>query len=174
MTERGSHQGSGLDRRTLGLILFGFSLVLGVSGLVSANLELQVAFGNAPAGVPANLGNEFNYSVSERVGAAMAFVSACAAMFAAAGGAAMFLRRGWGALLAVIGLGVGAAAVLINVLVAPHSVFIIGPILDVVWMVALILLISGFRPRLTRPRGAAGGASWMEEAFAADHDDEAG
>jgi hypothetical protein len=160
------------DRATVGLVVFGFSLLSAASGLLVANAALGEVF-NIPPNGTASFMTPFTYPLAVRVEAGSGFIVGCAAAFAAAGGLALFARRHWGAAVAASALAVEAAATLVNVIATPAGVLLIERVLSVIWTVVLICLVTGFRPSLPRPAivGSGSTGSWMEETFATDRDE---
>jgi hypothetical protein len=139
------------DPKTVGLLVCGFSVVIAASVLVSANSVLGEVFNIPPSGftgpiTSSGLIGPFTYPVGVRVGAACAFITGCAAAFAAAGGLAIYARMPWGAALTATALGVGGAARLVNLIVNVRGVLIIEPVLWVIWTVIVICVVTGFRP----------------------------
>ncbi len=161
------------DPPTVGLLVFGFSVVTAASALLLANVALGEVFNIPPSGYVSFPSLPFTYPLAERVQAGAAFMEGCAAAFAAAGGLALYARIHWGATLTAIALSVEAAATVVNAIAQPQGVFMIARVLSVIWTVVLILLVTGYRPPLPRrgamDSGTAG--SWMEEAFAPEHNE---
>jgi len=158
------------DRATVGLVVFGFSVLSAASGLLLANVALGEVFNITPNGFPASYA--FTYPVAVRVAAGSGFVVACAAAFAGAGGLALFARLHWGAAVAASALAVEAAATVVNLIAAPVGLLLIERVLSVIWTVVLIYLVTGFRPSIPKPAtvGSTSTGSWMEETFAPDRD----
>lgn len=173
MRERLTGHGWAPDLATVGLLVFGFSVLSAASELLSANVALGEVFNTPPPGYAGFPNIPFAYPVSVRVAAGSAFIVGCAAVFAAAGGLALYARVRRGAALAALALGVEAAATVVNLIAQPHGVLMIEEILSVVWTIALICLLTGFRPSLPRPTnvGPATTGSWMEETFSPDRDE---
>jgi hypothetical protein len=161
------------DPATLGLVVFGFSVLSAASELLLANVALGEVFNIPPSGFVSFTNVPFSYPLAVRVGAGSAFIVGCAAAFAAAGGLALCARAHWGAALSASALGVEAAATVANLIAAPGGVLMIERVLSVVWTVALILLATGFRPSLPRSTtvGSVTAESWMEESAAPDNDE---
>ena len=158
------------DPATVGLVVFGFSVVSAASGLLLANVALGAVFNIPPPGFVSFPSFPFTYPLAARVEAGSTFIVACAAAFAAAGGLALYARAHWGAALTASALGVEAAATVVNLIAEPVGVLIIERVLSVIWTVVLICLVTGFRPSLPRAAkvGSATTGSWMEETFAPD------
>jgi hypothetical protein len=161
------------DPATVGLVVFGFSLVSAASGLQLANVALGEVFNTPPPGFVSFPSGPFTYPLAVRVEAGSAFVVACAAAFAAAGGLAICARARWGAALTASALGVEATATVVNLIAEPGGVLMIERVLSVIWTVVLICLVTGVRPSLPRPThvGSVTTGSWMEETFAPDRDE---
>lgn len=161
------------DRATVGLVVFGFSVVSAASGLLLANVALGEVFNIPPPGFVSFPSDSFTYPIGARVEAGSAFIVACAAAFAAAGGLALYVRVRWGAPLTAGALGVEAAATVVDFIAEPGGVLMIVRVLSVIWTVVLICLVTGFRPSLPRPTnvGSVTTGSWMEETFAPDRDE---
>jgi hypothetical protein len=158
---------------TVGLVVFGFSLVSAASRLLLANVALSEVFNISPSGFVSVPSVPFTYPLAVRVGAGSAFIGGCAAAFAAAGGLALYARLHWGAAVTAGALGVEAAATVANLIAEPGGVLIIERVLSVIWTVVLICLLTGFRPSLPRSSqvGPVNTGSWMEETFASDGDE---
>jgi hypothetical protein len=156
------------DRATVGLVVFGFSVLNAASGLLLANVTLGEVFNRLPDGFPTSYA--FTYPLAVRVAAGSDFILAFAAAFAAIGGLALVARVHWGAAVAASALAVEAAATVVNLIAAPVGVLLIERVLSVIWTVVLISLVTGFRPSLPRSAtvGPASTGSWMEETFASD------
>jgi hypothetical protein len=160
------------DLATVGLVVFGFSVVAAASGLHLANAALGEVFNIPPPGYVSFPSGPFTYPLAVRVEAGSAFIVGCAAAFAAAGGLALYARVQWGAALTAGALGVEAAATVVNIIAEPGGVLMIERGLSVIWTAVLICLVTGFRPSLPRSTKveSATTGSWMEETFAADRD----
>ena len=158
---------------TVGLVVFGFSVVSAASGLLLANVALGEVFNISPSGFVSFPSVPFTYPLAVRVGAGSAFIVGCAAALAAAGGLALYARVHWGAVLTASALGVEAAATVANLIAEPGGVLIIERVLSVIWTVVLICLVTGFRPSLPRSTqvGSMTTGSWMEETSASDRDE---
>jgi hypothetical protein len=163
------------DPATVGLVVFGFSVVSAASQLLLANVALGEVFNVPPSESVNVLNGPFIYPLDVRVAAGSAFILGCAAAFAAAGGLALCARLRWGAALTASALGVEAAATVVNLLAAAGGVLIIERVLSVIWTVVLICLVTGFRPSLPGPVGVGSTAtgSWMEEPSGRDPDERA-
>ena len=161
------------DLATVGLVVFGFSVVSATSALLLSNLALGEVFNIPPSGFVNFPSALFTYPLAVRFGAGSGFIVGCAAAFAAAGGLALFARMHWGAALTAIALGVEAAATVVNLIAEPAGVLIIERVLSVIWAVVLIFLVTGFRPSLPRSTnvGPAPTGSWMEEPIASERDE---
>jgi hypothetical protein len=164
--------GSTPDPATVGLVVFGFSVVSAASGLLLANVALGEVFNIPPSGFVSFPSVPFTYPLAVRVGAGSAFIVGCAAAFAAAGGLAVYARVHWGAAVTASALGVEAAATVANLIAEPGRVMI-ERVLSVIWTMVLICLVTGFRPSLPRSTnvGPVTTGSWMEETFAPDRDE---
>ncbi len=158
------------DPATVGLVVFGFSVVSAASGLLLANVALGEVFNLPPSGFVSFPSVPFTYPVAVRFEAGSAFIVGCAAAFAAAGGLAVYARMNWGAALTASALGVEAVATAVNVIVEPGGVLIVERVLSVIWTVVLICLVTGFRPSLPRFANVGSGTtgSWLEETVASD------
>src|SRR5579864_6163720 len=110
MRERFLARGWSPDLATVGLLVFGFSVLTATSALLLANVALGEVFNTPPPGYASFPNVPFAYPLSVRVEAGSAFIVGCAAAFAAAGGLALYARMHWGAALAAAALGVEAAA----------------------------------------------------------------
>jgi hypothetical protein len=161
------------DPATVGLVVFGFSVVSAASGLMLANVALGEVFNIPPSGFVSFPIGPFTYPLAVRVEAGSAFVMGCAAAFAAAGGLALYARVHWGAALTASALGVEGAATLVNLIAEPGGVLMIQRVLSVIWTVVLICLVTGFRPSLPRSTsvGSVTTGSWMEETSAPERDE---
>jgi hypothetical protein len=161
------------DPATVGLLVFGFSVVSAASGLLLANVALGEVFNIPPSGFGSGPSGLYTYPLAVRFEAGSAFILGCAAAFAAAGGLALSARLHWGAALTASALGVEAAATVVNLIAEPAGVLIIERVLSVTWTVVLICLVTGFRPSLPGSAnvGSATMGSWMEEPFAPDTDE---
>ncbi|MGA8417718.1 MAG: hypothetical protein WB808_14020 [Candidatus Dormiibacterota bacterium] len=155
---------------TLGLVVFGFSLLSATSGLLLANVSLGEVLNIPPSGFVSFPSEPFAYPVAVRVEAASAFIVSCAAAFAAMGGLALSARMQWSVALTASALGVEAAATVVNVIAEPGGVLMIERLLSVIWTVVFICLVTGFRPALPRSIsvGSVSTGSWMEETFGPD------
>lgn len=131
------------DERTLGFVLFGFSLVSAASALIFANSDFAVLFNVPPEGA-AN-GVPFQYTVAEQMDAASAFIQGCAAAFAALGAVGIFAQRRWGAPLAIAALAVEVLAFVVSMVSVPGGALVIGRLIETAWLVVLIMLITGLR-----------------------------
>ena len=80
------------DPATVGLVVFGFSVVSAASGLLLANVALGAVFNIPPPGFVSFPSFPFTYPLTARVEAGSTFIVACAAAFAAAGGLALYAR----------------------------------------------------------------------------------
>jgi hypothetical protein len=161
------------DTATVGLVVFGFSVLSAVSELVVANVALGEVFNVPPSGFVSFPSGPFAYPLAVRVEAGSAFILGCAAAFAAAGGLAVYARMHWGAALAASALAVEAGATVVNLIAEPGWVLMIERVLSVIWTLVLIFLVTGFRPSLPRSttvRSATAG-SWMEETLEPDRDE---
>ena len=74
------------DLATVGLVVFGFSVVSAASGLQLANAALGEVFNIPPPGYVSFPSGPFTFPLAVRVAAGSAFIVGCAAAFAAAGG----------------------------------------------------------------------------------------
>jgi hypothetical protein len=103
---------------TVGLVVFGFSVVSAASGLLLANVALGEVFNISPSGFVSFPSVPFTYPLAVRVGAGSAFIVGCAA----AGGLALYARVHWGTALTASALGVEAAATVANLIAEPGGV----------------------------------------------------
>lgn len=131
------------DERTLGLLLFGFSIVSGATALIFANSDFAVLFNVPPQGAVA--GVTYQYTVAEQMDAAGAFVQGCAAVVAALGAAGIYAAKRWGGPVAVIALAVQVLALVVSMVAVPGGALVIGRLIETAWLVVLILLITGMR-----------------------------
>ena len=161
-------QGWAPEPTTVGLLVFGFSVVSAAPALLLAKVALGEVFNIPPNGFVSFPSGPFTYPLAVRLEAGSAFMVGCAAAFAAAGGLALYARMHWGAALTTIALGVQAVATVVNVIAEPGGVFILARLLSVIWTIMLMCLVTGFRPSFPRPREtkSATARSWMEDSFA--------
>lgn len=131
------------DERTLGVLLFGFSIVSAATALIFANSDFAVLFNVPPQGAAS--GVTYQYTVAEQMDAAGAFVQGCAAVFAALGAAGIYTAKRWGGPVAVAALAVQVLALVVSMVAVPGGALVIGRLIETAWLVVLILLITSLR-----------------------------
>ena len=158
-------QGWTPDRRTVALVVFGFSAVSAVGGLFLVSNQLSVLFNQPLDSVTPTFAIPVPFPASQRVEAGASLAGSFAAACAALGGFALYARANWGTVVAAAALAVEAVARIIITTTLPVGTHIATDVLSVLWTVALILLVIGFRLRLpTRgPSVTPITGSWMED-----------
>ena len=129
---------------------------------------LQVVLDHPPPGSANLIGIAPHYPLEVRIFDIAALASGVADVVISLGGVALMAGALGARAISATALGVAALATAVEAIVQPRALGLAARIVQIVWLLALMCLVTGWRPRMPRwerESSSPDARSWMEDAF---------